>query len=209
MLNTLAVGLDPETEEVVLGIDDSGWYVAESIVIARCHLFSQIYFHKTRRAYDYHLKEALKNCLLNGKLPALENLDDYLDLDDTVIWTLIRENKKESNCDALLNRNHIRMLSETPDVPEPGHIEIFEAQKSKLVEEKIWLFEDESRKTWYRWFNIEKAGNDEIMIISEQDRTARPLSEYSVIAKAIKETRKIRLYVKGQEIRRAKEVIGL
>lgn len=50
LLVTITLGKDPETDDVVLGIKEGGWHVAESLISARYQTFSQVYFHKTRRA---------------------------------------------------------------------------------------------------------------------------------------------------------------
>ena len=35
-------------------------HAAEALIIARYLMFTQVYFHHTRRAYDYHIAEAMK-----------------------------------------------------------------------------------------------------------------------------------------------------
>ena len=75
LINTLSLGTDPESEDVVLGVNKDGWHVAESVVIARYQMFTQVYFHKTRRAFDYHLKNAMIKTLDGGKLPGIEAIE--------------------------------------------------------------------------------------------------------------------------------------
>lgn len=45
-------------------------------------LFTQVYFHKTRVIFDYHLVEALKSILAphGGWLPTLAGLNEFEDL---------------------------------------------------------------------------------------------------------------------------------
>lgn len=117
LINTIALGIDPEFDEVVLGVDQDGWHVAESIVIARYQIFTQVYFHKTRRAYDYHIKEAMKTILDNGKLPTPKDIDAFIRLDDYTAFALFRENDTDYNCKSILNRNHIRVVHHTPETP--------------------------------------------------------------------------------------------
>ncbi|MGI5901481.1 MAG: hypothetical protein ACOX7U_03270 [Desulfitobacteriia bacterium] len=52
-----------ETDAPVLAIEEKGWYTAESLVLARYQMFSQVYFHKVRRVYDYHIYRATKEIL--------------------------------------------------------------------------------------------------------------------------------------------------
>lgn len=60
LLISLVVGMHPETEDAVLAVSDGGWHTAEALIIARYLMFTQVYFHKTRRIYDYHLGETMK-----------------------------------------------------------------------------------------------------------------------------------------------------
>jgi HD superfamily phosphohydrolase len=152
LINTLALGVEPESEEVVLGVDEGGWHVAEAVVIARYQLFTQVYFHKTRRAYDYHLKEAMKTVLNDGKLPS----------------------------PAILNREHVKLVHSTPETPNELDEIKKENVKKKLDENGIWYYEDKAENLWYK-LNGDDEDNKEIMIINGRDRKARPLSKSSTI----------------------------
>src|SRR5712671_3761819 len=46
-----------------VGVTEGGWHAAEGLIVARYFMFTQVYFHKTRVIYDYHLQEALTNLL--------------------------------------------------------------------------------------------------------------------------------------------------
>ena len=75
-----------ETDAPVLAIEDGGWHIAESLVLARYQMFSQVYFHKVRRIYDYHISKACKEILntsakKTGCYPAPNELVDYLNYD--------------------------------------------------------------------------------------------------------------------------------
>ena len=93
LINTLSLGIEPESGEVVLGVDKDGWHVAEAVVIARYQLFTQVYFHKTRRAFDYHLKKAMMRVLKGGKLPGPEipSLEQFIGLDDYALWDRLEQ----------------------------------------------------------------------------------------------------------------------
>ncbi len=73
-----------------LGVSEGGLHAAEGLILARYFMFTQVYFHKTRVAYDHHLKEALKEILPDGCFPPPtgERLDEYLDWDDWQVWAL-------------------------------------------------------------------------------------------------------------------------
>ncbi|MHA1864519.1 MAG: HD domain-containing protein, partial [Candidatus Thorarchaeota archaeon] len=63
LIDTLRILKDPQSNEPKLGIETGGLHVAESLVLSRYFMYSQVYFHPVRRIYDYHLREFLKSWL--------------------------------------------------------------------------------------------------------------------------------------------------
>ena len=63
-----------------LGVTEGGLHAAESLVLARYLMFTQVYFHKTRVAYDHHLQQALADILPGGHFPKPigADLDEFL-----------------------------------------------------------------------------------------------------------------------------------
>ena len=51
LVSTLAVAIDPEMDAPVLAVEEGGWHASEGFILARYMMFTQVYFHKTRRAY--------------------------------------------------------------------------------------------------------------------------------------------------------------
>jgi HD superfamily phosphohydrolase len=206
LINTLSLGIDPESDEVVLGIDEGGWHVAEALVIARYQMFTQVYFHKTVRAYQYHLEGAMKSVLNESKMPSPNDLENFINLDDTSMWGLFKENYKiDPNCKSIMDRDHIRLVYYTPEIPLPDDIEKKDQAKSRLESNGIWVYEDEAKKSWYT-LNAEGTGDSEIMII--KDGKTKSLSSYSLIAKNIKGMNQRRLYVLSKSRKDAEVVIN-
>lgn len=50
-----------ESDEPTLGVEESGIYGAEALLLARYFMFSQLYFHHVRRIYDIHLIDYLRS----------------------------------------------------------------------------------------------------------------------------------------------------
>lgn len=69
----------------------------EELIFARYWMFIQVYFHKTRRIYDYYLTCFLKDFLENKYpqyehfFPPPDNLEEYLLLDDCTISEAIKK----------------------------------------------------------------------------------------------------------------------
>jgi len=207
LMNTLALGIDPETDEVILGVSRDGWHVAEAVVIARYQMFAQVYFHKTRRAFDYHLRNAMKKTLNGEKLPGIESIEEFLSLDDYAMWGRFLNQKDDHDCLSIINRNHIREVYSTPEVPNQEDETELREMKSHLEKSGLWFHEDKSERLWYKLGNS-KNGDREIMIISGDEKNARPLSHFSSIVKNVGEVKQIRIYVRPEDRIRAKEVLN-
>jgi len=205
LLVTLTLGVQPkeESEEVVLGISEGGWHVAESLIIARYQMFTQVYYHKTRRAYDYMLKEALKETIKCYPQPT--EIGEFLKYDDYSMWNLMKEKNSEW-FQRILKRDHIRMIAETKEKPLREEIGYIEQIKGRLEEKAIWFWEDtpEEVKSWYKI----KEG-EEIEIIEDNGKVS-PLSIYSTIVNSLqRQFAKSRIYVKHEEKKKAKKIINM
>jgi hypothetical protein len=148
LLVTIGLGIDPENDELVLGVRKDGWHVAEALIIARYQMFCQVYFHKTRRAYDHMLRQAIRDTKIT--IPKPSEIEEFLKLDDYAIWNLIIKNSKESYwCNSILQRNHLRTVYETKEIPTSEDIEELQKREEKLKSNEIWYFKDETKDSWY------------------------------------------------------------
>ncbi len=197
LLNTLKLGVNPESNELVLGIKKGGWHVAESLIIARYQMFTQMYFHKTRRAYDYMIQQALKESI--GLLPPPSLIEDFLELDDYSVWHCMRIKGSEWFTN-LISRKHIRLLYETKEMPIESEEKMICRLKECLNHDNIWVWEDSQgiRKNWY------SGGDDKEVHIIDKFNNSMPLSYYSTIVKNMYTPfMKIRLYVKYKDVKNA------
>ncbi|MCH8066250.1 MAG: HD domain-containing protein [Chloroflexi bacterium] len=120
------------TEEVtggnpVLAIDEDGVHAAEGLLLARYFMFTQVYFHRVRRAYDYHLSQALGGILQQGNYPDSDHLDEYLEWDDLRVLGALREiagdNSVAGNHAArILRRDHYRVAYSTNEHPSSAQL---------------------------------------------------------------------------------------
>jgi hypothetical protein len=74
----------PEGPEV--GLDLHGVHALESLLLARYHMFHQVYFHKTPPPFEHYLEQALAEGEIELRLDGLADLADLRD--DTVIARL-------------------------------------------------------------------------------------------------------------------------
>ena len=71
-----------DSQEPGLGIERGGLESAESLW-ARYFMYTQLYFHPTRRIYDMHLMEFLKGWLPGGRFPT--DVDKHISISDNEV----------------------------------------------------------------------------------------------------------------------------
>ena len=134
LIDTLRILEKPTAEEIgngepALGVEEGEPESAEALLLARYFMFSQVYFHSVRRAYDFHLIDFLKDWLPNGKFPSEPNeILNYTDVEVTAaMLAAARETASAAHESSLriVGRRHFRVgYSRNPDDmtknPEPG-----------------------------------------------------------------------------------------
>lgn len=172
------------------GISQGGWHAAESLVLARYFMFTQVYFHKTRVAYDIHLKGALKELLPGGRFPrpTSEELKDFLKWDDWRVLGLLADGKGGLHGKYLATRSHYRLAYPSPEVSDEEDLALVEKIRDKLGDMIVAV--EESKKNWYN------TGRPDIPVVSDVDpSTVLPLSKYSNVVFSMKPINQILLYV--------------
>lgn len=100
VINTVCLCEADEGTGHVIGIEADGIHAVEGLLIARYMMFTQVYFHKTRVAYDYHYDQALKHLLKDreGTFPAPteSGIKEYLEWDDWRVWRALRVRQRNT-----------------------------------------------------------------------------------------------------------------
>jgi uncharacterized protein len=103
-----------ESDEPQLGIEAGGVESAEALLLARYFMYSQVYFHHVRRAYNVHLQEFMTAWLGDGGLPV--DVEGFLELSDNEVLAEIRKAARDSShnghdaAQRIINRKHYRVL---------------------------------------------------------------------------------------------------
>src|SRR5229473_4336611 len=110
LMHTIEAIPGGEGESLQLGVNEGGWHAAEALVVARYFMFTQVYFHKTRVAFDLHLRHALADLLPGGLFPKPEGneLKEDLAWDDWRILGELSDGKGGEHAERLARRNHYR-----------------------------------------------------------------------------------------------------
>ena len=216
LLVSLSVTADPETENPIIVIDEGGWHSAEALIIARYLMFTQVYYHKTRLIYDFHLSHTLKSILANEQARSgladpssfppptdRENLEAYVRWDDWRVLGALANGGGEEHGAIIRARRHCRRVFDGGDFAEPGMAERYDRVKAAL--DGLVKYEFDANKSWYK-------KTDEILVArGDEDATnrqVRPLSQYSTVVKGMQEKSRIRnLYVALEDKQKAKEII--
>lgn len=173
-----------------LGVGEGGWHAAEALVLARYLMFTQVYFHKTRVAFDHHLDRALASMLPNSQFPPPtgSDLDRYLEWDDWRVLGLLAAGQGGDHGQRLAQRNHFREVYHTPENPKRKDLTTLDRVRATLGD--MVKAEEHAEKSWY------KVGSADIPVVANGGRkTVRPLSGYSSVVASIKPIRKVMLFV--------------
>ena len=207
MLVSLRLAIDPETNSPRMAISEGGWHVAESFIIARYMMFTQVYFQHTRRAYDRHCLLATREILeedaqRGGRavlLPPADDaasLEEYLAWDDWRVLGKVREGEGGEHGAALVERKHFRRVFETPEVPTEIDLAVIETLTDELGD--VVGFVDEAQNSWYR---------QETDALIDGEDGVRRLSQLSSIVGNMKTANRQRVYVRPSDRDRALKVV--
>jgi HD superfamily phosphohydrolase len=183
LVSSMTLAENEETQAPVIAIQEKGWHLAESLVIARYQMFSQVYFHRVRRIYDHHIccaaKEILQQLGFSGVYPEPSKIESYIDFDDWKINAALKENLGGKHGDLIMKRQHYKCVAAI-DNPDLEAIDQMEAMASKYQDQGIdYYFDKDVSTKWYR----DTVGED---ILIEEGSTVQPLSKKSIIVNSMK-----------------------
>ena len=190
-----------------IGIESGGRHAAEGLILARYFMFEQVYFQKTRMAYDYHGSQCLKAALsVGGALPnpaTAAGRAAYLKMDDWFLFESIRS-MSGRHAEAILNHRHDRQVWSTPEVASGDDLKRYVALLKGLKKAKIDSWAADASKSWY------KTGSSELLIAERPENgffRGRPLTEVSETAAKIRDSEQRRIYVPADQRDAARIVV--
>jgi uncharacterized protein len=107
---------DESSIEPMLGILQGGLNAAESLLLARYFMYSQVYFHPNRIAYNLHLREFFKKWLPKGKFT--KNPKRHLEITDNEVTAAMLSaartpgKKGRDAAKRIIGRNHFKVVYE-------------------------------------------------------------------------------------------------
>jgi HD superfamily phosphohydrolase len=183
-----------------VAVEEGGWHAAEGLIWARYQMFTQVYFHKTRVAYDHHIARAMGVLLEEAQRGgALEQKDRFppptseASLRQYLAWTdwralgMLEAGGGGEHGEILRTRRHYRLVYDTPEQSGVDELDLAEQIGEALGP---MLAHVGSAKT--NWYNPE----GEIMVLPERGVGAlSPLSRYSAAMAGFGKANKRMLYV--------------
>lgn len=133
LIGTLRVMPEPRREEAeqdefavepVLGCERGGLQAAEQLLLARYFMFSQVYHHPTRLAYNEHLKDFLKAWLPADTFPT--GVAEHLACDDADVLVAIKqaandtERRGHAAARRIVTRDHYKVAYDKRAVGKNG-----------------------------------------------------------------------------------------
>lgn len=180
LLMSLCLIEDPNPEnkdQLRVAIEEGGVHALEGMVLARYFMFTQVYFHRVRRAYDLHLLNFLKYKI--GKYPS--SVDEYVKWDDKkVMGEILLDSNSNRHGEAILYRKHFKEAFHSPDHTDfEGRKRFYDMKKEVLKRfDENDLFFDEAKKAPHNFGKIDffvKLENEKIDRIENQSGIIKKL----------------------------------
>ena len=163
IVDTLTLYQDPEDLGLKLAIDQDGFHALEALVLARYFMFTQVYFHDVRRAYDLVLTDFISELLQEqpgeNSYPPPDRLREYLTWDDTKVLTEPARRKDSTARNSawrIADRNHPKAVSDSGASPDPGtakkaYFEMEQAASQQFTKVRFWRDRAVDRPDRFRW----------------------------------------------------------
>ena len=117
LIEALRILPDPHKDKkdapLALGLVRGGLHSAEALMMARYCMYQQVYNHRTRKIYDFHLRQFLREWLPGGMLPV--SIKKHLQLKDVDVWAGIWKAARSPNARGhesaarILGRGHLKI----------------------------------------------------------------------------------------------------
>jgi uncharacterized protein len=203
VVHTIRLCPDPETRGHHIGVDEDGIHAVEGLLIARFMMFTQLYFHKTRTIYDFHLAECMRHLLAKngGEFPPTRSISKFLKWDDWKVLGRIAEGAGGEHGEIIRTRQHYRPVFMTPEVASDD--DLLRATELEERLKALGCIARDAEKSWY------KSGPDEIKVWRTSGGTAKsvPLATLSPVVNGLTKVNQRRLYVPISERKAANEIV--
>ena len=199
LISSFSCCLEESLNRFLLAIDGEGVPSYEIFLLARIHMFYQIYFHKSLGAYRHYLKKAFQEKELDLHIDG--SVDGFLDLTETALQEEFRRKRECKWSGRIFNRIPAKNLIRVQD-GEAIKIEQLETVKGLLEEKGIETIISHSANQYSSQIRNGKVDEETILVIDEVfgSRSILPLAEKStLLGKQEKQIEITQLYVHRED----------
>ena len=124
IIDTMTLYDESQDGVLRLGVDHGGIHAIEGFILARYFMFTQVYFHHVRRAYDLILTDFIADLLMDETNVRYypKDLTEYVKWNDWSVLAALEERVNETTKNLawrLVNRKHPKPVFETGDHSDP------------------------------------------------------------------------------------------
>jgi HD superfamily phosphohydrolase len=208
LLSSLAA--HPVDGQVFLALESRALYAFDHFLIARHHMFLQVYFHHKSVVYEEMLKRWVTRSDSDWRLP--NDLEAYLHVDDVSVTAELRRSP-DAWARRIVNRNPFRRVIERHGTPEETDtVAAEEALQAAGVE--IIAAASTGRLSRYDVVGRKRRAAKGIWVLHRMPdlpiERVEPLQEASRVFDRYPDIRRIsRIYAAPEEVLRARRVLGL
>jgi len=134
---------EPSKGRPKIAIQQGGVLCAHHLLLARYYMFSQVYLHPVRQAYDFHLRDFFKASLPQGLLPI--DPKQHLDLSDIEIEGWLRKSSiKEAR--PIRKREHARVIHQANSLLVGEARSVHSHLERQFPDAQVYLSENRAKK---------------------------------------------------------------
>lgn len=186
---------EEESAEPKIAIMKGGIFAAEALIVARYWMHKQVYFHKTRLAFDHHLEKAVEEILLADQkfktgsacFPgpgSAEELRRFLKWDDHRVMELLNTGQGGDHGERLMKRNHFRLVCEVDESGATVDELKASAMRNDRIVSGLGTMVKHVAQPKTLWYKAEPAS--ELVLVDDDGKSQIGLlSEHSALMKSI------------------------
>ncbi|HHV99136.1 MAG TPA: HD domain-containing protein [Clostridiaceae bacterium] len=187
-----------------LAIEHGGIHALEALILARYYMFTQVYYHRTRRIYDYYLKRYMESW--KGKIDNFINVTKY---DDISLINELRKSSQDTN-DAyfsyayrICNRRHHSMIYETSEFTDGidrRKAEGIFKRMSNIYSDDYDLVIDHGKGSIHKFFVEGKDDAGEEFYVIRNNRECLLTKESHIVREMPKQFYVVRIYIDTKDM---------
>jgi len=199
LISSFSCCLEESGNRFLLAIDGEGVPSYEIFLLARVHMFYQIYYHKSLGAYRHYLKKAFQEQEFDLKIDG--SVEGFLNLTETALQEEFRLKKHLKWSGKIFNRVPAKNLIRVQD-NEPQKMERLLAVKTLLEEKGIETFVSHSANQYSSQIRNRPISEETILVVDESFglQSILPLADKStLLGDAEKQIEVTQLYVHRED----------